>query len=186
MQAQAFCDALPDRLTEPERVIFDTMYRKQPCLGHLPLIVLHERFDFLRKAILEVWDCPQDPSRMGVVLRMLQIYGEMTSKRREGDRRYKKQIQHRNLQNRIALKMGLDADFETATEAVTDEFQELAGALQERRGASCTCRTTHYWHAHLVGEEMVKKRIVLHDECERCGHHERVRVTRKQLREAAN
>ncbi len=39
---------------------FGSLYRKQPYLGGLPLVLLNDRFAFLREAILDVWADPLD------------------------------------------------------------------------------------------------------------------------------
>lgn len=63
LQATAFARALPDPLTGEERALFESLYRKRPYLGGLPLVLLRDRFAFLREAVLDVWAVPHDATR---------------------------------------------------------------------------------------------------------------------------
>lgn len=183
-QATAFARALPDPLTAGERAIFDSLYHKQPYLGGLPLVLLHDRFAFLREAILDIWADPLDPARVGVLLRLLEYYGVMVGRRREADRRYKARCRHHNDRGRVGRELELDSDRDAAPGPAADPFQEIAAVLRDARGATCPCGTTHAWRATLVESGDAADPVVIEDGCGRCGYRETVEVTRGQIREA--
>ncbi|MDB5307237.1 MAG: hypothetical protein JWO38_1439 [Gemmataceae bacterium] len=184
VQMTAFARALPDPLTGDERALFDSLYRKQPHLGGLPLVLLHDRFAFLREAILDVWDDPHDPARVGALLQLLSYYGIMVGKKREADRRYKAQSGQQNDRGRPAVILALDPGRDAPTGPPAGRFQAIAGALRDARGATCRCGSTQDWRATLVAAEEATDPVVIEDECERCGHRETIPVTREQIREA--
>jgi hypothetical protein len=177
-----FLQAMPEKLNPKERAIFDPLYLSQPFLGGLPFIFLRDRFDLLREAILDIFDNPQDPQPRGILLRLLQYYGEMTSKKRQGDRSYKKQHHHRNNQNRSAAEFTFDDKFDQATEAGPDWFQDITAHLRELRMAKCQCKTTDRWRAELKEGKPTSKRFLVREECERCGHSEEHSFTPAQFK----
>jgi len=177
----AFSKALPKPLSAAERSLFDTMYFPNPYIGGLPLILLHARFDFLQEAIKDIWERPSDRKRSGVLLRMLQYYGDMVSRKREADRRYKKQSLHRNKQGRSAEVHSLDERDAATTESKPGLFQEIAEALRQRSEASCRCGTTDYWHAQLDESKTTKELIVYDESCENCPYHERREVKQEKF-----
>lgn len=184
LQATAFARALPDPLTAGERAIFGSLYRKQPYLGGLPLVLLHDRFAFLREAILDVWADPLDAGRVGTLLRLLEYYGVMVGKRREADRRYKARSQHRNERGRVGRELELDPDRDAAPGPTADRFQEIAAVLRDTRGATCPCGTTHAWRATLADVGEAADPVVIEDGCGRCGYRETVEITRDQILQA--
>src|SRR5262249_14233001 len=149
-------------------------------LGGLPLILLHDRFDFVREAILDIWEQPRNRRRVGGLLRLLHYYAAMASKKRGGGRPYKRQRPHPHDRNRSAVMLPLDPERDVI-EAEPDHFQEIAAALREKRGASCRCGTTRNWRARLVEEETTTRLIVLDDGCGACGVTERVTVPVQQF-----
>ena len=58
---QAFRLALPAELNDREHRIFNLMYGKVPWLGGSPLLLLIDRFDFLKEALFSLWWAPDDP-----------------------------------------------------------------------------------------------------------------------------
>ena len=52
-----------------------------------------ERADFLRRAILAIWDEPHEPGHVGVLHRMLYFYADMASERRAADQRFKSRFE---------------------------------------------------------------------------------------------
>jgi hypothetical protein len=149
------------------------------------LVLLHDRFSFLREALLNVWTDPLDPIRMGTLLRLLEYYGVMVGKRREADRRYKARSQRRNERGQVSRQFELDPERDAAAGPAADRFQSIAAALREARGANCRCGTTHAWKATLESEDESADPVVINDGCGQCGHRESVEVTREQIRKAA-
>ena len=177
-----FCRALPRKLSKKERSLFDLFYMKQSFFGGLPLVLLHDRYDFLQEVMLEILGDPQDRRLTGVLLRLLQYYGAMASRKREGDRQYKKQRLHRNADNRSALILPLSPQDKPTTEITGDLFQEIAAYLREKRKATCNCRSTLRWRARVIAEETTRVTVVLEDFCEGCFHTESVRLTATRFR----
>jgi hypothetical protein len=184
LQMTAFARALPEPLSEAERAHFASLYRKQRHFGGLPFVLLHDRFGFLREAILDVWDDPCDAARQGVLLRLLEYYSTMVTRRREADRRYKARSRHRNDQNRVAQVLPLDPERDSGGEPVTDSFQEIATILRESRGASCRCGSTRHWRAGLATGDISADPIRIEDVCGECGHREAVEITRGEFEAA--
>jgi hypothetical protein len=84
---EAFEAALPEPLSPEERDLFQTSYRKDKRFGNLPLVLLLERFDFCRPAIIAIWNDPCDREAIGVFYRTIAYFAEMLDKRRSADRR---------------------------------------------------------------------------------------------------
>src|SRR5262249_18009338 len=120
-QMRAFREALPEPLRGTERAIFNSLYQGQAWLGGLPLILLYDRFEFLREALLAMWTRPQDRGLQGTLLRLLQFYGEMTAKKRAADRQYKSQRHHANAAGGSAQVLTLDPDRDAITRSHPDE-----------------------------------------------------------------
>lgn len=182
LQMVEFSRALPEPLTSEEQALFDSIYTKETRLGGLPLILLRDRFDFVREAVLDILERPQDRRRVGVLLRLLQYYGDMTRKRREGDRRYKQQGLHRNNRNRCALVLPLNQE-QDASEMEPDRFQEIAAALREQQGETCRCGTTRHWRARLIAKKTTPSEIVLEDGCGNCDALKLVKILVKRFTE---
>ncbi len=181
IQMTAFARALPEPLSELERAHFESLYQNQSYLGGFPLVLLHDRFDFLREAILDVLADPSDVLRVGVVLRLLDYYGTMVCHRREADRQYK--AQPRNEQNRVVQVLPFDPDRDFGVAPARNTFQEIAGALRESRQASCLCVTNGHWEANLVSTHDLADPVVIEDTCGECGHSEPVEISRKEYTE---
>ena len=86
---RAFGAALPKPLVGYEKDLFAAMYLKQPRFGNLPLVLLWDRFDFCKLAILAIWLNPDDDAEFKVLYRMLAWFDEMLGKKRDADRRRK-------------------------------------------------------------------------------------------------
>jgi hypothetical protein len=204
-QMRAFREALPEPLRGSERTIFNSLYQGQAWLGGLPLILLYDRFDYLREAIMEIWTRPQDRCLRGALLRLLQYYGEMAAKRRAADRQYKRQRHHDNAAGGSAQVLTLDPDRDAITRSHPDEessgardqdldpdrgevpkkkpdlFQQIAAVLWERRRARCGCGSLDSWRARVVEAGTKVRPVVLEDMCGKCDHREEVRLSRQQF-----
>jgi hypothetical protein len=182
VQMRDFLQCLPEPLNASEHAVFDPLYLRQSILGNLPLILLHERLGFLSEIVLDIFEKPQDKAPWGVVLRMLQYYGEMVSKKRAGDRRYKQQTPHRNIDNRSGAVFSLDEAQDQAAKSDRDLFQNIAAELRELRQAKCRCATSTRWRAETVeGQADDELQIKLRETCELCGHSEECSVSREQF-----
>jgi hypothetical protein len=177
-----FCQALPRNLSREELALFEALYQKQRFLGGLPLILLRDRFEFLQEVILENLQDPEDQRRSGILLRLLHYYGAMVSKKREGDRQYKKQHQYHSASNRGAPVWSSGPE-KPAVETPDDLFQKIASHLRKERKAACRCKRTIRWRAKVVEEETTLAKVVLEDPCQDCGHTEPVCLTRQRFRE---
>jgi len=101
-QMEAFCNALPTPLTEAEKSLFAPLYQGSPSYGNLPLVLLHERFDFLQEAFLFSWSRSHDDFSMAVVHRMMFYFSQLVGNRRASDRRYKQRANVRNARGQLA------------------------------------------------------------------------------------
>ena len=63
---------------------------------------LHDRFDFLIEAILDIWSDPGDEKAVAVAHTMMRYYSDLTTNRRAGDRRYKGRAHHKNSSGRVS------------------------------------------------------------------------------------
>lgn len=183
---QDFARALPHGLTKQEQACFDGLYRRQAYLGGLPLILLQDRFDFLRECLLAL-PATTDGIRQGkgVLLRLLQFYAEMTAARRQADRDTKKRRQHRGGGDR-AVRARFSGKEASVLDGEDGLFEQVADSLRGRRGARCRCGTTLQWRARLNVEETSADPIVLDDGCAACGYTEPVRLSRRRFREIAD
>lgn len=170
LQMQAFAQALPSPLTAPERGVYAAMYYKQHFLGGLPLVLLVDRLDVLREAVLDLWDEPADERRAGVVLRMLSDYGVMVRNKRAADRDAKRRRAARAATGRPSATVTCNLEA-LASGPTSDPFRVIAADLRERRGAGCACPTTARWRAAVVGDPAADP-VTIEDGCEDCGHLE--------------
>jgi hypothetical protein len=185
VQMRAFREALPVRLNRQELKLFNAVYQNQAYLGDLPLLLLLERFDFLNQAVVETRAHPGDPKWIGALLRLLYFYGEMTSKRRQADQRYKRQHQYRNQKNKSAQVLEVDPDRDEAPKREANLFQQIAGELREQRKARCSCGSWQFWWAELPegDDHLEKEEIIFEDTCSMCGASEEVTVSRQEFKE---
>jgi hypothetical protein len=187
LQMQAFQRALPQPLDETERAVFGGLYFKQPHLGGLPLVLLLERFDFLREAILSLMHEPGDRRRIGVLLRLLEYYASMTSTRRQADREKKQMALSRNANNGIARVGEIEDDVATAgtpDSAESRKLLEIFDQIRESREVRCPCGK----EADLIGDwtkgGVEDDDFTIEFECGKCGRKIPVVTTREELQRA--
>jgi hypothetical protein len=178
---RAFAAALPSPLAPGEAAVFAGLYLPQSHLGGLPLVMLFDRFQFLREAIQDVWDRPKDPGAVGALLRMLDYYRAMAGSRRAADNRSQSRRAARTAGGGVAREQTLDPERDRAAEVFEDDFQPIASALRTRRGAGCACRDTSRWRAFVPPGEPTDPAI-FEDACERCGHSETVEATWDEIK----
>jgi hypothetical protein len=179
-QMHAFARALPDPLTADESRVLATVYQAQPHFGGLPLVLIRDRLKFLGEALTDAWARPGDSQVIGTLLRLLDYYAEMASKRRDADRNYKRHGRHRNNEGKPARILELVPDGHAAVAAQEDFFQEIAAALREQNRASCSCRTGSRWRAALVEHLTTGDLVVFDDVCETCDSRIRVECRRDE------
>lgn len=88
-QFQVFRNALSEPLSPAENLLFEQTFLMNRWF-FLPLAMLHDRLEFLREAILDLWTNPDDRDAVGVVQGLLYAYSSMIENRREADRRIKR------------------------------------------------------------------------------------------------
>ena len=161
------------------------MYSGQPHLGGLPLILLRDRFPFLRGATLGVLAAPGDPGPVGVLLRLLQYYEEMAAARREVDRGYKRRAHHRDARGRVAGASPLDFEpIAPAAGARSGPFDEIVARLLEARGGPLPGAAAGDWRARLLGGKADDDSLEIAIECQGSGHVETIRVGRAEFERA--
>jgi hypothetical protein len=170
-------------MNEEEFAIFKLMYLKRSDLGGLLLVMLRNRFGVAQEIIREMWDTPENAHLTGTFLRLVQFYGEMTSKRRDADRRYKEISKQRNKDGEVAKTFNLrDDDASCGTE--DDPFSKIAGQLREQRNATCDCGLTEKWKATVISNPN-EGDVVIDELCPNCGHQETVTVPRQTFEDTA-
>jgi hypothetical protein len=132
-QMRVFREALTPPLNRDEDLLYEQMYLAHPNFGGLPLVLLYERFDFIKPIILQMWERPEDPDLVAVFHRMLWYYAEIIEKRREEDRRYKQRAQQRNQSGRPAKEYSITEEDEAALPEISF-FREIALILAKERG----------------------------------------------------
>jgi len=124
-QMRVFRDALPEPLTRVEARMFEMTYMRNPVFS-LPLILLHDRLDVLKDAILYSWNNPDDPDAVAVIHTMMSYYAEMAGNRRNADRLYKQRMQFRNPRYAPIREVSLPPDAcQMELTTYPDEFGEI-------------------------------------------------------------
>lgn len=183
LQMQAFLLALPEPLEGRDRAAFEAMYFGQPYLGGLPLVMLKDRFEFIRGAAVELMDEPGDGRRVGILLRMLSYYAEMAGSRRDADRGSKRRALGRNGAGRVASALPLDAGDVDRASIPPEEctvIGEVAERLRHHREITCTCGPGVRWRARLF-EAGADDRVEVELNCTQCGRVERFEAGRRDL-----
>jgi hypothetical protein len=188
LQMQAFLQALPVPLNEGERAAFKAMYFKQTYFGGLPLVMLRERFAFLREGILDVMDDPGGSERVGVLLRLIHYYyySEMATLRRDVDRGYKRRSQHRDARGKISRTYEVDANVADGSEATPNSpFRQIADRLREATGIACSCGATGSWEATLLRDGAGDGLAAVDVVCPGCEHFATIELTRAEFARVA-
>jgi hypothetical protein len=165
-QMRFFRNALPDPLSEREACWFEHMHQPQPYLGNLPLVLLLQRFRFLRAPLWELWEGLPDLRPVPVLHRLLFYYADMVARRREADRRIKN--------GRPAPLIETPA----GPSPQGDLFQDIAAAVREIRHIDCHCPRRE-WHAELAGPAGAEVRI--RHRCMACDYQAESTLTRDEF-----
>jgi hypothetical protein len=126
-------NSIPVSLSDQERRLYGHMHESQPYYGNLPLALLAERSRSLRRAILAIWEEPDEPVHVHVLHRLCWYYADMVRRRREADRRSKQRSAsdgpESSADNNEAAR-ALDEDADAASEGSAEE--DSTGARQTR------------------------------------------------------
>ena len=175
-----FQGVLTPQLNHQELAFVRGLYHKQDRLGGLPLILLYNRFDLLNG--LNIWADPQGSLEDGVVHRILDFYGAMVARRREGDRHSK--------QFRLGRATAAKMPKPNSSEAVPDQrtrtpilaaLAEFAEHFRELRGACCACGDTGWWRADVALP--TTSMVEFTDACEKCDAREVITMPLHQFQE---
>src|SRR5262249_39577300 len=82
-------NSIPEPLTDSERACFEQTYYNQTTLGNLPLVLLYERFPFIKEIIWDFLHHPGDQQVVCILYRLLVWYSDMAKNRRHADKRIK-------------------------------------------------------------------------------------------------
>jgi hypothetical protein len=166
---------LPHDFTQRELDYFDVLYRRQPELGMLPLILLR---DHLCKIGFDPLTIPIPDFSPSVFFTLLHFYSEMTRNRRAGDRGYKRKFgtsvvsrKPEWLQEFVSTKStpALDA-------VVNEELHFAAQRLSVYLGWACSCDDPS--GHHLTNSEYNAHTIISADICcQNCSCRETVDFT---------
>ena len=124
-------NSMPNPLSTEEKQLYEHMHESQPYYGGLPAALLVERMEFLRPAILAIWEDPEEPNHIRVLHRMMSYYAAMAGKRREADRQSKERIQNKSTTASLDAR---DSD-QTALE-YTEQNQNDKDATDEEHESS--------------------------------------------------
>jgi hypothetical protein len=135
-QMRAFRDAILEPLNELEAHYFDQLFVGSPMLGGIPLLLLSDRVDFLREAIINAWTNPGDREAIGILHKIMYYYSELIGNRREADRIYKRHALRKREDGHVVLEQTPPVDIESHSQArdnVTPDLIAMANEERERR-----------------------------------------------------
>lgn len=202
LQIQAFLKAIPD-LTDEEQRWFKQMHCKQPYFGGLPLVLVFERFTFLRKAIWEVWQNPGNREAVAVLHRLMDYYRHMASERRAVDRLVKQRrpqllkpdeksplTVELPAQTRARETSAMESDEESSAgeepkeietpQGIPALFDEIAEVVRTSRGIICGCPDPD-WESRST--PLADGRFAIHHCCLSCQFSANTELSPDQLKE---
>lgn len=206
---RVFQQLLPEPLSATEASWFEQMHLKQPHFGNLPVVLLVERFRFVREVLWEIWENPGDPEPIAVLHRLLSYYAEMASARRELDRKVKQRRLGGNASGtRTPLTVPLpevtpadpDSDSETNGEDEDDDeggdpthaspaeprtaevFASVAEAVRADGGLRCSCAEPA-WNERVVRQDSEK--VTIRHDCTSCGFSADTTLSLQRVKELA-
>jgi hypothetical protein len=174
---RTFAASLDEPLAPMEKHLFSCWYYAQPWLGGLTLMMLHGQFALLRPAIIGVLNEPRSIKARGALIRLLLYYGEMTSKRREADRRAKQLALARNVSGRSATFDSSRVDTLRSRPEWDERVNSLVDRLVADRRPTCNCAGTGRWRmASVEGQQVTLL-------CERCSAERIIVLTETDIQE---
>jgi hypothetical protein len=173
-QLRIFLRIIAEDLGAVENRLFQQMHLQQPHFGDLPLVLLVERFPFLKAVIWEIWQDPADSEAIGTLHRLLDYYRQMTTCRREADRTVKKVRHSPNKHGKAPSHQPCDARIHdgVGTERSAQEDPALLAVKAEifdriRIMKNISCRCHHPEWSHHVETECAGSAVMY--TCIRCG-----------------
>jgi hypothetical protein len=180
--------SVPESLTADELVRFRALYRSRPELGNLPLIMLADRFDLVRECVVDVFQEPADPRRIGVLLKALWIVAEMTRIRRAADREYKRAGNLRSPTGKRA-KVAPLSESEAVDDASDREIRrDRTVVLARKLGFDCECPDADHYdlRVHPPAKDARFEVTITCGRCERTSSLELTHVALEDLRSTLN
>lgn len=176
LQMRAFAAALPDPMSAAERQRFDALYAARPHWGGYPLVLLHDRFEFLGGLSDDLLERPDDPDSIGAALRLLVWYGEIVPAIRRDERESKRRG------NTATLPTGSENSLPpTRGKGMSQETAILKAAIVAG-GDNCRCSIDSDWSVKLMpGTEPSHDPIRVTYGCEACGVDGEASVSRANL-----
>lgn len=183
-------------LTPDDQSVFDVIYRRNPYLGELPMILLHEQFPELQRAVLAIMENPRAAESWGRFVRAIQTHATMSARRREADKlrkRSNKSVKQLNGWQRedddcpksLVTSGGLAALESQPESHCASEFDEIVTVLLKRHGKQCKCTEEPDWEAKLKKGQKSNSEIKLTAVCRRCARRAALSVPREQFEQVA-
>ena len=160
-------------------------YLASPTFGGVPLILLFDRFDFLRESILDLWKRPSDPDAAAVVHTMMYYYAVLVGNRRDADRLYKQRAQNTPIGQGAVREETPDNDDDIADPTATfapQLFDEIALRIAKNEGYPCDFGAKEY---RATLEHRENGRIAFRLICYDCGFDEVIEVDESDFQAAA-
>ncbi len=181
-QMAAFLDCLPQPLDPAERSRFAALYLGQPYLGGIPLIMLWERFPFLRGRCSSSWAIPTIAAGRASCYACWRTTPRWPSDAERPISLYKRRANQRNDVGRLALNLPLDDDSGTLSDdpMAHAASREFADRLRWLGGISCPCGAGGIWHAELE-DQGADDAIEVGVHCMKCGRGDHFPVRRDEL-----
>lgn len=167
-QMRAFQASLSEPLNRWEKSQFDVAFLRQPYFGNLPLLLLKDRINFLKYAVLDIFEKPGNRRRVAVFHRMLAFYDEMLGKRRAADRRYQQRRLAKNEDGTIADQAHLSnlpvVPCANVLQKNASNFKEIVKFVLVKGHFACEEDFSGDWDVELIaGDEAVVQILVSAD-----------------------
>lgn len=175
-----FVRLLPAPLSTHELAIFSATFLQQSRLGGFSLFMLRDRVSSLKEIGDELLRNPLDDQLVGVMLRMLEFYADMSNKRRAFDVDYKKQRKHEKKVKRKTSEVKIPAS-QASQRPEAGIVDELNDYLREKYDVKCGCGSGADWKCKVEKSRETKSTNWKYV-CKSCGHRECLVVSDDELR----
>lgn len=185
--------SIHEPLDAKEKELYERMHESQPYYGNLPAAMLVDRMDDLRRAVLAIWEEPQNPEHVRVLHRLLDYYAQMAKRRRQADQQSKNRPSPGHpepsgktdeadgregpAQTPVVPKSDSPSKMSSPTGRVPflencyvseagegDPFAVVADHIRQTRAIACPVGCSH-WEYHREGESLQAVTIRLRCEC---------------------
>ena len=185
--------AIPEPLNEREKELYEHMHESQPYYGDVPAAMLVDRMEDVRRAVLAIWDEPQNPEHVRVLHRLLAYYSEMAKRRRQADKQSKNRplspdreqvqenvnlctaeahtqqtvVQNRDQAHQTSSKCGPIRLYEESCSSTAGKeapFDIIGESIRELHEIKCPADCSR-WEYHREGESLNEVTIRLRCEC---------------------